>query len=114
MNDAKEKLVNLEKYMPMPKQHKTYEFGRFLAGRLDSELYPVGFVTACELALYDLKTGIDGITNKPINNNLVGYPAMVYAAIEITIPEIAKAIFPTEFAREVEAVIGEVSRKTRA
>jgi len=110
MTEAKQKLAELEKHMPN-QEGTVYDFGHFLAERLNPSLVPQGFVMACELAIYDLGTGVDGFTNKPIHNELVGYPPVVYMVLRMTIPGIAKAIFPAEFAQEVETVIREVNKR---
>ncbi len=83
------------------------EFSRFLSPRLNDELVPVGFVLGCDLALYDLSKGINGYTQEPINNRLVGYPNMIYTLIKARVPEIAKVIFPSEFADEVLKICNE-------
>jgi len=68
----------------------------------------------CELALYDLQTGVNGFTGKPIQSRLVGYPTMIYALLRMEIPRIADAIFPAEFAAGVKTCIEEVNAKMQA
>ena len=106
----REKLENLRDYMPG--EDKTiYEFGGFLASRLNQEeLAPIGFNVTSELALYDLQAGVDGFSQQPIRNGLVGYPTVIYAMLKMRIPDIAKAVCPEDFAREV----WEVNEQTKA
>jgi hypothetical protein len=73
MTEPKEKLNELKEHMP-DQQDIVYQFGQFLAERLNDELMPQGFVMGCQLALYDLQAGVDGFTNQPIHSRLVGYP----------------------------------------
>src|SRR3989344_4941338 len=65
MIPVKEKLRDLEKYMPKS-DDTIHDFGRYLADRLNDRLVPEGFNLGAELALYDLQTGIDGFTGQPI------------------------------------------------
>ena len=103
--EAKKKLMELEKYISSNViDDPIYGFGRFLAERLNPELAPEGFVLACELALYDLQSGVDRFTQEPIRNGLVGYPPVIYTLLGMKISEIAEAIFPTEFAEAVARV----------
>lgn len=113
-DEAKEKLAELEKHMPKASDEVVYKFGHFLAGRLNNpEIVPQGFVMACELALYDLQQGVDGFSNKPIQSSLVGYPPMIYGLLRMEIPEIAKAVFPEDFAAEVKTMFDEVNAAMR-
>lgn len=115
MEDAKQKLTRLEELIPDdPSQGLLYEFGRQLAGYLNPQLVPQGFVMACELALYDLQAGVNGFSGKPIQSSLVGYPPPIYALLRIEVPRIAEAIFPAEFAAGVKTFIEEVNTKARA
>jgi|SRR3989344_1483850 len=110
MDEPKQKLRELEKYMPNAVE-TVHAFGRFLVERLNSQLVPMGFVVGCHLAIHDLETGVDGFTGKPIRNGLVGYPPMIYALLGMEIPAIAKAIFPADFAAKIEAFVEEVQKK---
>jgi len=113
MDEAKQKLAELKKYLP-DATDDLIDFGCFLAGRLNPTLAPRGFVIACGLALYDLQQGIDGLTKKPIHSKLVGYPSMIYGLIRMEIPEIAKAIFPEEFAVGVKTMFDEINATMQA
>lgn len=110
MKDAKERLMDIS--IDDDTDNLIKEFSRFLSPRLNDELVPVGFVLGCDLALYDLalydlSKGINGYTQEPIKNRLVGYPSMIYMLIKARVPEIAKAIFPSEFADEVSKICSE-------
>ena len=114
MDEAKQKLAKLEELIPDAPDGLLYDFGRFLAGYLNPQLVPMGFVMGCELALHDLQAGVNGFTSKPIQSRLVGYPPMIYALLRMEIPRIADAIFPAEFAASVKTFIGEVNQKMQA
>ncbi len=100
--EAKEKLKNLSTLMP-DSPETVHQFGAYVADRLSPELVPMGFIMACELAIYDLQKGVDGFTGKPITNRLVGYPPMIYGLLRLSVPNIAATVFPAEFAAEVKA-----------
>lgn len=114
MEDAKQKLMRLEEHISDDtSEGLIYEFGRLLAGRLNPELVPMGFVIGCHLLLYDLQKGVDGFTKEPIRSKLIGYPPMIYALLRMEIPTIAEAIFPAEFAAGVKDFVEEVNQKMR-
>lgn len=113
MDEAKQKLAKLEDFMPNAANELVYHFGKYLAGRLNPELVPQGFVMGCELALYDLQKGVDGFTNEPIRGKLVGYPPMIYALLRMEIPRIAKAVLPEAFAKEVKDFIEQIKTEMR-
>ena len=96
----KEKLRNLRQYMPN-EQDELYEFGTYLAGRLNSRLVPSGFNMAAELALHDLQNGVDGCTRQSINSKLVGFPPVMYILLRTQVPKIAEAVCPEDFAKGV-------------
>lgn len=114
MDEAKQKLAKLEELIPDAPDGLLYDFGRFLAGYLNPELVDVGFVMGCELALYDLQTGINSFTKKPIQSRLVGYPPMIYALLHMETPRIADAVLPAEFAASVKSHIEQVNAKMQA
>lgn len=97
-NEVKEKLTNLREYMPK-QEDIIYDFGKFLADRLNPRLNPHGFNLALELTLYDIKTGRGEI---PIE--LSGYPTQVYAGLSLYFDDIAKAVLPSEFYAEFKKV----------
>lgn len=113
MDEAKRKLMKLEDVIP-DADELLGNFGRFLAGRLNPQLVPMGFVIVCEMALYDLQAGVDSLTMQPIQNRLVGHPPIVYGRLRREIPHIADAIFPFGFAAKVRLFIEEVKAKARA
>jgi hypothetical protein len=106
MRDAKEKLMDISVVDDV--SNLIHEFGKFLSPRLNDKLEPIGFVFACDLALHDLRSGVDGY-NKPIQNRLVGYPGTVYSIIRMRIPEIADAVLPRRFADEVRDEVARTS-----
>ena len=112
MEPIKEKLKNLREYMP-EQEDLVYEFGAYLAQRLNPELVSEGFNMAAELALYDLQTGVDGFTGKPLMNRLVGYPSAIYGFLRFQVPDIAKAVCPEEFAHGVREFQEKVNAKMR-
>lgn len=114
MDEPKQKLAKLEKLIPDAPNDLLYDFGRYLAGYLNPQLVPMGFVMGCELALYDLQTGVNGFTGKPIQSQLVGYPPQIYALLRMEIPRIADAVLPAEFAASVKNHIEQVNAKMQA
>lgn len=112
MDEPKAKLVRLEELIPNAPDNMVYEFGRYLAGYLNSQLVPPGFVMGCDLALHDLHRGVNGFTGEPIRNGLVGYPSAIYALLRAEIPDIADAIFPAEFATAVKDFLKKVTEST--
>ncbi len=114
MEEPRRKLRELEKFMPESVNRLVYEFGRFLADYIhSSELVPQGFVMATELALYDLQTGKSGFTGESIENNLIGYPSMIYSLLRLEVPRIAEAVFPQDFANGVVEFINQVEEDAR-
>ena len=114
MDEPKQKLTKLEEFMPNAPNDLLYDFGRHLAGYLNPQLVPMGFVMGCELALYDLQMGVNGFTGKPIQSRLVGYPPMIYVLLRMEIPRIADAVLPAEFAASVKNYIDQVNAKMQA
>jgi hypothetical protein len=77
------------------------QFAHFIAGRLNPELIPEGFVMASVLSIYDLQQGRDGYANKPIKNELVGLEDSDYDELLASVPRLAYAAFPESFANSV-------------
>nr|MBA4405006.1 hypothetical protein [Nanoarchaeum sp.] len=103
MGPVKDKLRNLREYLP-GQIDEIYELGIYLADRLNDEIVPEGFNMAVELLFYDLQTGIDGFTGKPMSSHLAGQPFILYAILRSQIPYIARAVCPEDFANGVERV----------
>lgn len=101
MEPIKERLQNLREYMP-GEDEIVYQFGTFLANRLNPELLPAGFNLSTELAISDLRRGIDGYSGQPIRHKLSGYPPIIYTLLRMRVPDIAYAVCPQGFAKEVE------------
>lgn len=91
----KEKLVNLEQYLP-GQEETVYEFARFLATRANDKWAPQGFQLQAELALHDLQKGKDGSTGKPIQNPLAGNSSEIYIILKTILPQIQEVIFGKE------------------
>lgn len=108
--EMKAKLQNLKEHMPNKPQF-TYDFGAYLATRLNPQLNPMGFNMTIQLTLYDLQTGVNGFTGEPVPCSLSGMPAMVYALMEMNIPIIARAVCPGDFADKVAQVYAEIHKK---
>lgn len=110
LTGVKEKLANLQNYMPGEEQI-IYDFANFLSERANDKLVPMGFEMLVQLALYDLWTWIDGFTNKPIRSSLVGYPPMMYQLLNMRAPQIAEAIFGKECSDIIENIRWQVLEK---
>jgi len=100
METVREKLRNLQQYMPR-RGEAVYKFGKFLAEKLDSQLSPIGFSMTAELTLCDLEKGIDALSNQPIRSKLAGCHPGVYNLLRVIVPDIAEAVCPEDFARDV-------------
>jgi hypothetical protein len=102
VDKAKQKLARLEELMSCVPDSPFYDFGRHLASYLNLQLSPMNFVMACDMALDDLRTGVNGFTGERIQSRFVGYPPKFYSILRTGIPSIARAVFPAEFAASVE------------
>ena len=98
-----EKLRSLSQYMP-GQPESTYALAAYLADRLSSELTPEGFNMIAESALSDLRKGVNGITGRPITISLAMNPPIVYELLRKTVPKIAEAVCPQDFARSVREI----------
>lgn len=112
MEPVQEKLRNLPEHMPDQEQI-VYDFGTFLADRLNPSLVPQGFAMAAELALYDAQQGKDGFTGQPVSGRLHGYPPQLYAVLRMSVPQIAEAVCPEDFAKGVKDFYEQVNAKMR-
>ena len=110
--EIKEKLRNLKEYMP-GEPEITYDFATYLANRLNPKLNPGGFQISAELLLSDMKKGVDSFTRQAMSRNLAGYPPNLYAILRGTVPDIAKAVCPEDFAKSVKDFYEEVNAKMR-
>ena len=108
--EIKERLNNLEEYMP-DEHEMTYDFAAYLADKLNPTIVPMGFKMSAELALYYLAKGVDELSGEPIKNRLVGYSPIIYGAISMSIPQIADAVCPEEFAKEVTRLCEEIEAR---
>ncbi len=76
---------------------------RGLAQRVNHEIVPAGFMTATELYLYDVQTGVDSATGEPMPPVLMGMPPMMAEIIRMTAGHFAREAFGQEFGDAVEA-----------
>jgi hypothetical protein len=103
MDEAKEKLQRLEELIPQDLSGgRLYTFGRYLAGRLNPQLVPIGFMMAWHLAISDIRIGVDSFTKKPVPNDLIAQPGIVYEMLRNELSNVADVIFPPEFAERVK------------
>ncbi len=107
--DAKAHLRDLEKYMPVTPFYMLSAFGAYVAEHLDDEVDPQGFVYTCEKVL-SLIAGETHDLTRPVPQELLGYSATTHGCLRKYIPRIAEAVFSSDFARGVCAIIE--SRKT--
>ena len=108
----KEKLRNLRQYMPN-QIDVIYDFGAYLADRLNPELVSQGFDMAAELVISDLQMGVDESTGQPIRSRLVGYSPVIYGLLRTQVPKIAEAVCPEDFAKGVREFYERVKAKMR-
>ncbi len=108
----KDRLLRLREYLPN-QQKLVYSFAEYLAQHVNADLVPEGFFLAANLALYDLQEGVDGYSGKPIRNEAVGQVPLIYTLLELSIPQIAQAIFPSDFASCISKQAEELNRKMR-
>lgn len=118
-----EKLRQLEEWIPNHNNDIIYDFGRFLADRLIDksqhqptleggvELVPMGFAMAATLAIADIESGVDGYTGQPIKGRLANLPEVIYPMLHTFVPKIARAIYPAEFADQVQAFYDQVNER---
>lgn len=106
-----DRLRQLDKFL-LDQEPIVYEYGKFLADRVGPDMHPVDFVLATTLAVYDLNKGIDGWTNEPIRNSLVGYPEFIYSILFQATPIIARATYSEEFATQVEEIVQEANKQS--
>lgn len=102
MTEAKEKLKRLSQYMA-EQPEVVQEFGRYLAGRLNPQLVPSGFVLSALLVACDLETGIDEFTKEPVPAKLRNLPPRVINLLLASVPNIAAGVLPKDFANAVRA-----------
>lgn len=115
MDDACEKLANLSYHLPETKSDLIYSFGSFLASRLERCTFePEGFFMAYFLAINELETGIDSHTGKRLDHVLVGYPPFVYLFLAKSMRDVARTVFPMEFADQVVALEADFKKKQTA
>ncbi len=108
------KLKNLREHMPKADDFLC-KVGEYFAERLGGhgQVDPMGFVNAFNLMVYDLETGVNGFTGKPVPRGLTGYPSQVYAIISMYAPILAEKVCPEDFARNVRQFCDEVNAEMK-
>lgn len=104
VEEMQTRLKELRHYMPGGPR-KVYQFAEYLSERLDQEVNPEGFYRASVLALVDLGRGVDPYTGNLIRNDLADSPELILTYIATRVPDIAKAIFPKDFAEGVKEAL---------
>ena len=108
--EIRRKLQNLREYMPNEPEF-IYDFGAYVATRLNPDLNAIGFNIQFQLALSDVRRGIEGHTKKPTPASISGMPAPIYAVTEMNLPRIARSVCPTDFADKVDQVYAEIHKR---
>ena len=107
----KARLGNLREHLP-DHSPAVHNFGAFLAPRLNSlGLRPEGFSLAAVLALEDLANRYDSINERPLEHELAGLDQDTYDEIKLSVPIIAHAVAPPEFAEQVARAFEELRRR---
>lgn len=94
---AKEKLANLERYLP-GEQSLVYEVARFISTRMNDTMEPPAFDLVVLASLRELETGRDGWTGKPLTEP--------YHALKLT-PEFYSMLQYTFTSRVKGVIFGE-------
>jgi hypothetical protein len=110
MDEVKARLASLRDHLPSYSDELIYEFSAFISERLEGKksLTPLSFNSACVIALYDLEKGVDGFTGQAIQNPLARLQKFTYLRLALEIPDIARAVFPREFAAAVNEQISKL------
>jgi hypothetical protein len=100
--EIKEKLANLEQYMP--EMDKTiYTFAKYLGERLNDHLFPEGMNLQLELVMCDLAKGVD-MHGKPTPHSISQLPSPFYSILRMYSESIIDVVAPGYFAREFKQV----------
>ncbi len=108
MEPVKEKLRNLQEYMP-DGLDIIYDFGKYLADKLPPKLVPIGFNIATGAMINALEAGVDEVSGEPIRNSLTGYDSIAYYLLREIVPDIAEAVCPEDFAKDVKKIYEQVN-----
>ena len=108
------KLKNLREHMPNADDFMC-RVGEYFAERLGGheQVNPMGFVNAFNLMIYDLRTGVNGFTGKPVPHSLTGQPPQLYAVLSMYVPIFAEKVCPESFAQDVRQFCDEVSSEMK-
>ncbi len=72
-----------------------------LAGRLNSEVDPMGFVLATETLRHDCQTGVDSLTGEPMPRELTRQSEVSHRLFHLQVRQLATRAFGQEFGSEV-------------
>lgn len=113
--EAAEKLRRIEEFSTEPVPFLVGPFARHMADYVGSHhsIAPIGFIMAGILSIADMKSGTNFITSKPTDENLVGRSEKTYIFLQLTIPKLAKSVFPKPFADEVEQKFKDILEETK-
>lgn len=119
VKELKEKLAELANHFPNCQDENIYLFGKFLSEyiydepELNNEISPIGFITAYNMTLYDLELGRNGLNGESIIHELARQSPLVYQLLALFTVGVAKAIFPENFAQEVQVLLREINSKKK-
>lgn len=105
MTDTEEKVIPTAEVIQKLRSNPTGnplldQFCTFLAGRLNDEIVPLGFVMVYFLATGDLDKGVDGFTGNPIRHKLAGQGlGRIFLA---GLNAVASKVLPEDFAADVK------------
>lgn len=100
--DTSEAIAKLRDYEDESADPDVVEFAKFMSGRLNPSLVPMGFVMASQLALYDLDKGISGYTGETIESPITHSGEVTYLKLTKATPDLARMAFSEEFGDAVE------------
>jgi hypothetical protein len=96
--DVAERLKDLDRYLPN-QPREVYLFAAFLASRVERIIISSpksSFKSMAIMALFDLRSGKDIRTGKPIQSEIAKQPYDFYDRLEESISKIIEAIFGKE------------------
>ena len=89
----KGKLSNLSSYLP-GRSERFYAFATYLAERIPEDITPAEFDLVANIALINLRKGVDPFTGIKIANAATGLHKVAYISLSVLVPDIAAVIFP--------------------
>ena len=107
--DPSQRLLQAQEFAPRLLDPRVVELGKFVASRMNNtQIVPMSFVMESALCIEDLRRGIDGYTQKPIDSALLNQPAYVYDYLYLNIPTLARIAFSEAFADKVRTFVVDV------